>query len=245
MLHAIVTAGLALSPPWATEEDGRAMAARYAAEVDRHHSLSGAEAEFYSRDLEIVPDLGTGRFVALVDRAPTVQLIAIFWRADDGFFHLIGASPVSTGKPGRFDHFDTPVGTFEHTLQNLDYRAEGTRNENGIRGYGVKGMRVFDLGWTLARKGWGDRREMEIRFQMHATDPLLERRLGQPQSKGCVRIPGSLNAFLDRYGVLDADYQRAMWAGRRPLVLRPDWDPTRWAGRYVVVVDTSQVWLNP
>ena len=34
----------------------------------------------------------------------------------------------------------------------------------------------------------------------------LEPRLGSAQSKGCVRIPGSLARFLDHYGVLDAAY---------------------------------------
>lgn len=241
----ITLVGLAILP-LAAEIDGRALAATYAAEVTPRVSLSSAEQEFYARYLETLYELAPERFVALVDRAPGVQSILLFWRAGDGYFHFIGGSPVSTGKPGRFDYFETPVGVFEHTVENPDYRAEGTRNEFGIRGYGLKGMRVFDLGWTMGKKGWGDRQESVMRLQMHATDPdILERRLGEPQSKGCIRISSSLNVFLDRYGILDADYQRAVWEGKRPLVLRPDWEPAPWAGRYVVVVDSSAIWVRP
>lgn len=244
MCRTTILLGVAVLPLLAAE-DGRGLAAGYAAEVDRRVALSSAEADFYARYLKAAPELVPGQFALLVDRAQAVQLAAVFWRAMDGGWHLIGASPVSTGKPGRFDYFETPVGIFAHTLDNPDYRAEGTRNEYGIRGYGVKGMRVFDLGWTRAQKGWGDRREMDIRFQIHATDPVaLEPRLGERHSKGCVRIPSTLNVFLDRYGILDADYQRAVQEGKRPLVLRGDWRPTPWAGRYVVVVDTSRVWLR-
>jgi hypothetical protein len=242
----LVVLGLTLLPLAAAEEDGRAFAARFEAEVSLRVTLSAAEQEFYARYLETLCELAPGQFVALVDRAPRVQSILIFWRAWDGYFHFIGGSPVSTGKPGRFEYFETQVGVFEHLAENPDYRAEGTRNEYGIRGYGVKGMRVFDFGWVRAPKGWGDGRESAMRFQMHATDPdLLERRVGTPQSKGCIRIPGSLNVFLDRYGILDADYQRVVWEGGKPLVLRPDWNPTPWAGRYLVVVDTTAVWLRP
>ena len=102
------------------------------------------------------------------------------------------------------------LGVFAHSLDNPDFRAEGTLNSNGIRGYGAKGMRVFDFGWQRVPKGWGDGAVSEMRLQMHATDPdLLERRLGSAQSKGCIRIPATLNRFLDRHGVLDADYERA------------------------------------
>jgi hypothetical protein len=45
---------------------------------------------------------------------------------------------------------------------------------------------------------------------MHATDPdYLEQRLGHPASEGCVRIPATMNRFLDVHGVPDADYERA------------------------------------
>ncbi len=91
----------------------------------------------------------------------------------------------------------------------MDWRAEGTFNENDIRGLGVKGMGVWDFGWQTATKGWGTGESGDIRLLLHATDPdYLERPIGQPASKGCVRIPAAMNRFLDQYGVLDADYER-------------------------------------
>ena len=126
----------------------------------------------------------------------------------------VGASPVSTGQPGSFDHFQTLLGVFEHTVSNPDYRALGTPYRAGIRGNGVKGMRIFDFGWQRAPKSWGDGAVSQILLQMHATDPdLLEPRLGTAQSKGCIRIPATLNRFLDRFGVLDAAYEESAQDG--------------------------------
>jgi hypothetical protein len=131
------------------------------------------------------------------------------------------------------------LGVFEHTLENLDFRAEGTRNEFGIRGYGDKGMRVYDFGWQLANKGWGNRSPSIMRLQMHATDPdVLESRLGQAQSKGCIRIPASLNRLIDLYGLLDAEYEPSMLEGKNWWMLHPNRQPTPWSGRYLVVVET-------
>jgi hypothetical protein len=67
---------------------------------------------------------------------------------------------------------------------------------------------------------------------------VLEQRLGTVQSKGCSRIPASLNEFIDRYAVLDEDYEKALDEGRRFWVLRSDWTPTPWSGRYLVVVES-------
>jgi hypothetical protein len=62
-----------------------------------------------------------------------------------------------------------------------------------------------------------------MRLQMHAADPdYLEKRLGERDSKGCIRIPATLNAFLDRNGLIDADYERALKEGRKLWILRPD-----------------------
>jgi hypothetical protein len=61
---------------------------------------------------------------------------------------------VSTGQAGRRGYFITPIGAFQHTDDILDYRALGTFNENHIRGLGMKGTRVWDLGWQTAERGW-------------------------------------------------------------------------------------------
>ena len=176
----------------------------------------------------------------VVDSNPQVQALLLFWMAPGAAPQLIGASPVSTGRPGQFDYFETPLGVFEHSIANLDFRAEGTKNENGIKGYGEKGLRVFDFGWQLATRGWGERRPSTMRLQMHATDPTyLEPRLGSAQSKGCVRIPATLNKFIDHYGLLDADYEAAMQQGARFWMLDAQRQPTPWSGRYLVVLDSG------
>lgn len=179
------------------------------------------------------------QFVALVDRSPKVQAVLLLWGSASTVWRLVGAAPVSTGLPGRYEHFATPLGVFEHSVNNPDYRAEGTKNRFGIRGYGRKGTRVYDFGWTRAAKGWGNGAISVMRLQMHATDPdRLEQRLGTAQSKGCIRIPASLNEFIDRHGVLDEDYQEKIDEGRRLWVLRGDRTSTPWSGRYLVVVDS-------
>jgi hypothetical protein len=180
------------------------------------------------------------QFVVLVDRSPRVQALLVYWGSSERGWAIVGAAPVSTGRPGRFEHFTTPLGVFEHSASNPDYRAEGTRNGLGIRGYGLKGSRVYDFGWVSAPKGWGDGATSVMRLQMHSTDPdVLEPRLGTTQSKGCVRIPATLNEFLDRRGLLDADYQEEIANGASPWVLRPHRELTDWPGRYLVVVDSA------
>ena len=180
------------------------------------------------------------QFVVLVDRSPNVQVLLVLLGAPHAGWQLIGAAPVSTGQPGRFEHFRTPLGVFEHSLANPDFRAEGTKNELGIRGYGRKGARVFDFGWVAAPKGWGDHATSVMRLQMHATDPdILEPRLGTAQSKGCIRIPSTLNAFIDGHAILDADYDEALAGGARFWVLREDRQRPPVPGRYLVVVDAE------
>ena len=74
------------------------------------------------------------------------QAAMLYWTPPGAPPLYVGAAPVSTGKVGQFDHFETPTGVFAHTLRNPDFRAEGTKNANGILGYGAKGMRVYDFG---------------------------------------------------------------------------------------------------
>lgn len=214
-------------------------------EVDRRLELPPEAQAEYAQALErALADAGltalSAQFFLVVDRSPRVQAALLFWGPVEGTHHFIGASPCSTGLPGRYESFETPLGVFEHSVDNPDFRAEGTRNEQGIRGYGTSGMRVFDFGWVRAPRGWGDGRMGVMRLQVHATDPdLLEGRLGSACSRGCVRISATLNAFLDRHGLLDADYNEAAEAGRLLPVLRPDRKPAPWAGRYLVVVDSQ------
>lgn len=228
------------------QQSGTELAAQYQQHVDRPLVLPDAEeARYATLVAETLTRAGLAslppQYVVVVDRDVRVQAAMIFWKSDEGAFHFIGASPASTGQPGRFEHFQTPTGVFDHTLDNPDFRSEGTRNDLGILGYGRKGMRVYDFGWITAPRGWGDGSAGLMRLQVHSTDPdLLEPRLGSAQSKGCIRIPASMNLFIDHYGLLDGPYEQAIAAGRKFWVLSPLREPTPWSGRYLVVVDTER-----
>ena len=223
--------------------DGKSLAQNYAREVRPRLTVPDAEQKAWALLLSTLlanKDLSP-QYVVLVDRNSFIQAVTIYWMAPDRTFHFIGASPASTGKPGSFDHFITPTGIFEHTIANPDFRAEGTRNENGILGYGRRGMRVYDFGWQQAERGWGFGGEGTMRLQMHATDPeRLEIRLGTIQSKGCIRISATLSAFIDRHAILDADYEQAIAHGQTFWVLSKTREPTPWSGRYLVIVDTER-----
>lgn len=218
---------------------------KFAQEVDRRLDVPAQAQQRYLALLDAaLADAGLADLPAqtlvLVDRSVQVQAAFVVLRTPEKGWFWLGASPVSTGRVGSFDHFRTPVGVFAHSLDNPDFRSEGTFNQNHIRGYGERGMRVFDFGWTQAERGWGAGGQSTMRLQMHATDPdTLEPRLGRPESKGCIRIAATLNVFLDRYGVLDADYEQALARGRSLWVLRADRNPVPWPGRYLVIVDSQ------
>ena len=236
-------------------ETGDELAVVFEREIEHPLDLPAAEQLHYAELLEMALARAgltalPAQYFILVDRDPEVQAVLIYWKSEQGSFHFIGAAPCSTGRPGEFEHFVTPVGVFDHTIAHFDFRAEGTRNAYGIRGYGEKGMRVYDFGWVSAERGWGRGGESPMRLQMHATDPdVLESQLGCIHSKGCIRIPAALNVFIDRYGLLDADYERALAEGHRLWVLRSDRTPTPWSGRYLVVVDSQRTerpaWSRP
>ncbi len=178
----------------------------------------------------------------VVDRNPGVQQLRLVLARADATWQDLGGSSVSTGEAGRRGYYVTPTGIFPHTDLILDWRAAGTFNAQHIRGLGLKGMRVWDFGWQEAARGWGTQEEGEIRLLIHATDPAyLEQRLGHPASKGCERIPDAMNRFLDRHGILDADYERAARLDRRfAALLRPDRIPTPLAGNMLVIVNSAE-----
>jgi hypothetical protein len=221
------------------------MAGLYSASVDRKLAVPAAEAARYARvadealfNAEI--ELRAPQYLLVVDRDPNVQALFVFFRDGLGRSHLVGASPVSTGRVGGFDSFETPTGVFDHGLAYPDFRSAGKPDVEGLLGYGVKGMRIFDFGWQEVPKGWGDGSTTQVRLQMHATDPaLLERRLGTAQSKGCIRIPATLVRLIDRFGLIDADYLRQQ-DDRALEALDAQRAPVAYPGRYLVVVDTRR-----
>ena len=223
------------------------LAASFAKQVEPRLRLPQEEIAAYAVQLQQALDaaqvrLAAPQFLVLVDRSPKVQAALLYWGSTERGWGLVGATPVSTGLPGRYEHFTTPLGVFDHSTANPDFRAEGTKNKLGFRGYGRKGMRIYDFGWVDAPRGWGKGEMGVMRLQMHATDPdLAAQRLGTPQSEGCVRIPASLNEFIDRNALLDEDYLRELDRGAHLWVLRADRTPTSWSGRYLVVVDSNRV----
>ncbi len=192
------------------------------------------------------------QLVLIVDRASTAQVMAVTLAQPGGAqsggnWEILGTSDVSTGKPGRKQHFKTPVGVLLNDGSELGYRAQGTYNENHIRGLGVKGMRVWDFGWQTSDDWRTPGATMQVRVEMHATDPaVLEQRLGRADSEGCIRLPDALNRFLDRRGIIDADLERLgeTDAGYRAL-LSPYLEPTPIAGDAVIVVDSAEPWVKP
>ena len=222
------------------------LAAEFQREVAPRLQIPDAERVAYASLLQSA--LGTAKvalsspqYVVLVDRNPKVQAALVYWGSPTGGWRLVGATPVSTGLPGRYEHFTTPLGVFDHSTANPDFRAEGTKNKLGFRGYGVKGMRVYDFGWVPSPRGWGDGAMGVLRLQMHATDPALaEPLLGSARSEGCVRIPAALNAFIDHHGLIDAAYDQTADDGPSSRVLAADRVPTLSPGRYLVVVDSQR-----
>jgi hypothetical protein len=218
---------------------------RFDREVDRRLDVPTADQKVYLELLQLsltgagITDVAAQAFV-LVDRSPQVQAAFLIVKTSAGGWFWLGASPVSTGKVGTFEHFTTPLGVFTHSLDNPDFRSEGTFNKNHIRGYGLRGRRVFDFGWQTAERGWGQGGTSQMRLQMHATDPtLLAPRLGQVASEGCIRIPGTLNAFIDKHGVLDAAYEAALADGQKLWIIQPGRPIVPWPGRYMVIVDSQ------
>ena len=229
----------------ATDALLQAWRAQFAREVDHRLDVPPAAQQAYLVLLQQalgsagISDAAPQSYV-LVDRNPAIQAAFMVVRGADARLQWLGAAAVSTGKPGSYEHFVTPLGVFAHTLSNPDFRAEGTYNQNRIRGYGLRGLRVFDFGWQDAERGWGDGGVSPMRLQMHATDPdVLEQRLGSIQSEGCIRIPTRLNRFLDRHGVLDQDYESALAQGDNLWVVSPGRPLIPWPGRYLVIVDSK------
>ncbi|OUI86033.1 L,D-transpeptidase [Acetobacter tropicalis] len=183
--------------------------------------------------------------LVIVDRNPAVQRLCLMLALPHSSdWQVIGSTKVSTGTTGRKFYYITPTGVFVNTADILGYRALGTKNANGIMGNGIKGMRVWDFGWQWAEKGWLPSREKgQIRLEMHATDPVyLESRLGHVASEGCIRIPASLNVFIDKHGLIDAEYERMATVDIRfRALLRKDRVASPLAGAAVVVVDTSDM----
>jgi len=181
-------------------------------------------------------------FFVFVDRNPDKQLVMLGVFLSDSSILSLGWDFVSTGDPkhGRDYHY-TPCGIFLNSPSNFSYRAQGTKNERGWRGYGSKGKRIWDFGWQWSTKPIRGRDEpREIRLLMHATDPDFgEPKLGSVQSKGCVRISGKLNVFLDDLGALDHFYVERIAEPKFKAIISKQYLPHGFEGRFLLVADSS------
>lgn len=100
--------------------------------------------------------------ILVVDRAPAVQRLW-FVLADPAAHALVplGMVAVSTGRPGRKEHFRTPVGIFFNDGQIYGYRALGTKMNTASAamatracGYGISAGRRRRTGTAGARWRW-------------------------------------------------------------------------------------------
>ena len=185
-------------------------------------------------------DKKLSQYFIVVDSSVKKQnLLLAFWDSNTQSFTLSpNMTHVSTGNTGRVHYYITPTGWVEQLPENGTYRAQGTKNENGIRGYGAKGMRVWDFGWQNAYTGWMKRPEVhQIRMQMHATDPqFLEQRLGNPASQGCIRLSAETNQFLDNHAIIDRNIEKSSMA----WTLKKDRTPVDNEGSFVLVINSDK-----
>lgn len=204
-----------------------------------YNTVLKTEVTSYINKAPTTFDKSLSQYFIVVDSSVKKQNLMLgYWDSTNQAFQLSpNMTKVSTGRTGSAQHFITPTGWVEQLPENGTYRAEGTKNENGIRGYGIKGMRVWDFGWQNATTGWLKKPEVrQIRMQMHATDPqYLEQRLGTPASQGCLRLSAETNQFLDKYAIIDRNIEQSKikWA------LKKERTPVTNEGSFVLVVNTE------
>lgn len=232
-----LTLGVA-APVFASLEEASRLKSMYEVEVGSFST----EVNYWQKAQKYLQSISGGlngsQYVVLVDRNHKIQKgMLVYVDGTRRQFFLIGEFPVSTGNPNRRGFFETPTGFFLNTPKYMSYRALGTKNSKGWRGLGAKGSRVWDFGWQETKTKKGE--PYQIRLLLHATDPEHgEPRLSKIDSKGCVRVSGKVNRFLDRYGILDALYE-ADRNLRVKAALRKDRAPAPNAGKYMVVWDSE------
>jgi hypothetical protein len=156
------------------------------------------------------------QYLLVVDSCPFIQTAFLFFRLLPGRLQLVGATPASTGSPLRPGCLETPCGVFPQASVSDAGRAMASR--------------VYDFGTQRARRasgaGYG-----ALRLQARAAVGRSRALLGTAQSDGRVLLPPSLVAFLDTYGVLDAQCTDRT---------TPEGDQMPFAGQYLVVIDSER-----
>ncbi len=263
VLSLLILSSCFISPASATEEEGRpaikstwpelpeevqriqaifneTVGGEVVLDIDYLNQISQDAAwRFLSLDEEV----RQSQYFLYVDRNPSKQIAFVgFFNVLDGSVAIVGLDKISSGNDGRKGFFITPTGVFKNSPENIGYRALGTKNSQGWRGLGAKGSRVWDFGWQKTRKNGEERL---IRLLVHATDPDFgEKRLGKIDSKGCIRISGKLNWFLDHYGLLDREYEAQKDDKRFSWMLKAIRQPVLFAGQYLVVGDSGNLVIS-
>jgi hypothetical protein len=156
------------------------------------------------------------QYLLVVDSCPAVQAALLFWRLVPGRCELVGATAASTGAPARPGCVETPCGVF----------AQAGAPDAGH----ALAARVYDFGVQRVRRTPGQG-PAALHLRAHAAFGATRAHLGTAQSDGRVLLPASLVAFLDAYGVLDAQGDD---------VRTPDGQALPFAGQYLVVVDSER-----
>lgn len=184
----------------------------YRAQVQQRLEVPNDEAILYGSMTEVqLPDSWQGgqppQYLLAIDKNPHVQAAFLFWRLLPGRYQLVGASPACTGSAPRNE---TPEGVFERMGRTAPAPSQ-----------------VHELEFTTqqARLVGGRMRLSEVRLCARAADKASVRWLGSPKSDGCVLLPPTLLAFLERHGVLDA---------AQPTSALP------YPGRFMVVIDSER-----
>ncbi len=199
----------------------RELAQRFDAAVAQKLEVPQNEVWIYAglaeAELAAQPDgLAQPQYLLVVDSCPSIQTAFLFWRLLPGRFELVGASPASTGTPLRPGCVETPCGVFPQASVSDAGRALASR--------------VYDFGTQRARRGPGAG-YVPLHLQARAAVGRSRALLGTAQSDGRVLLPPSLVAFLDAYGVLDA---------QRTDRTTPQGDVLPFAGQYLVVIDSER-----
>lgn len=208
-------------------------------EIFQHQVSSLAvdqEYEAWAREtaiLSLESRVNAAQFFVLVDRSARQKIMIGLFCPQLNEVEIIGWDRVSTGDPTQPDRFHTPVGIFHHSVSIIGWRSTGEPNEAGWVAYGPAGARVWDFGWQKTDSG------RSIRLALHATDPRGEDVLGQPASRGCIRISVDLNWFLDYFGILDAEYQENLESAWVQWILMPESRPVTNAGQYLIVTESK------
>lgn len=241
ILLAVLLAAPQFARSQAFSQEVSVLQRRFSEEVERVPIDSAYKQLLIEQAVSLLSDhLGdspmASQYFLLVDRNPAAQIVSLaFLNGETKSIAILGSNKTSTGNSKRIGFYETPIGVFKNTPENMSYQALGTKNNKGWRGLGAKGSRIWDLGWqkTVHPKGGS----IDIRLLIHATDPDFgEPRLGKQDSKGCIHLSARFNRFLDRYGILDAEYEKSE-KGKRFLKNNK---PIALAGSLVVVIDSAK-----